>query len=121
MQMLGVEAISPPPKLSQSAQDDERFPYLLRDLTIAYPDQMWESDITYIRMTPGFLYFVAIMDWYSRDVVSWSVSTTVETSFCLEALQQALQTMKPEIVNSAVYEPSIYRTFETCEYYDEHG
>jgi putative transposase len=100
MRRMGIVAIYPKPRLSQAMNEHQTFPYLLRDLVIASPNQVWCTDITYIRMVRGFVYLVAIMDWYSRYVVSWAVSTTMETTFCLEALHKALADSKPVIFNS---------------------
>jgi putative transposase len=77
-----------------------KFPYLLNGLSIERPDQVWCSDITYIRLSKGFIYLVAIMDWFSRYVISWAVSDTLEASFCLEALERAFHKSCPEIFNS---------------------
>ncbi len=85
MQKLGLVALYPNPRLSQAVKEHEKCPYLLRDVTIDHANQVWCTDITYIRLKKGFVYLVAIMDWYSRYVVSWAVSTTMETSFCREA------------------------------------
>jgi putative transposase len=85
MRLMGIAAIYPKPSLSLAAKDHERFPYLLRDVVVEDPDQVWCTDITYIRMVRGFVSLVAIMDWYSRYVLSWAGSTTMETTFCIEA------------------------------------
>lgn len=85
MRKMGLEAIYPKRNLSISSAEHKKYPYLLRDLVIERPDQVWCADITYIRMAQGFLYLVAIMDWYSRYVLSWRLSNTLDTGFCLEA------------------------------------
>ena len=100
MRRMGLEAIYPKPRLSASGKDHRKYPYLLGGLTIDHPDQVWATDITYIRMRRGFLYLVAILDWYSRFVVSWELSTTLETEFCLACLEGALSAGRPEIFNS---------------------
>jgi putative transposase len=101
MQLMGIEAIYPKPNLSRRHPEHEVFPYLLRGLTIERPNQVWATDITYIRMSRGFLYLVAILDWFSRFVLAWRLSNTLDTMFCLEALDEALQRYpKPEIFNS---------------------
>ena len=100
MREMGIEAIYPKPRVSASAKEHRRFPYLLTGLAILEPDQVWCTDITYIRMRKGFIYLVAIMDWYSRYVLSWEVSLTLETEFCIEALERALNGAQPEIFNS---------------------
>jgi putative transposase len=100
MRLMGLEAVYPKPKLSQSNQEHQIYPYLLRDVTIIRPNQVWSTDITYIRLVHGFVYLVAIMDWYSRYVLSWEISNSLEASFCLEALEKALAIGTPEIFNS---------------------
>jgi putative transposase len=100
MRVMGLVAIYPRPRLSQALQEHAKFPYLLRDLEIVRPDQVWCTDITYIRMIQGFVYLVVMMDWYSRYVLSWAISTTMETMFCVDALQHALHRARPEILNS---------------------
>lgn len=100
MQRMGLEAIYPKPKLSRPAPGHRIYPYLLRTVKIERPNQVWSTDITYVRLREGFLYLVAILDWYSRYVLAWEVSTTLDTSFCLSALDWALRRGKPEIFNS---------------------
>ena len=100
LQVMGLEAIYPKPKLSAGARENKVYPYLLRDTRIERPDQVWSTDITYIRLRHGFVYLVAILDWYSRYVLSWELSVTLDTQFCLSALDWALQRGKPEIFNS---------------------
>jgi len=100
MRLMGIQAIYPKPRLSIGGQDHKIYPYLLKNLSIDRPNQVWCSDITYIRLAHGFLYLVAIMDWYSRFVLSWRLSNTLDTEFCLEALEQALERGNPEIFNT---------------------
>lgn len=100
MRQMGLEAIYPKPKLSRPAPWSKQYPYLLRGLVINRPDQVWASDITYIRLNKGFVYLVAVMDWYSRYVISWRLSTTLEVDFCVEALTVALNSGRPEIFNT---------------------
>jgi putative transposase len=100
MRLMGLEAVYPKPRLSLSNKSHTTYPYLLRNLTIDHPDQVWCADITYIRMLHGFVYLMAIMDWYSRYVLSWEVSITLDTSFCLSALEKALEASQPEIFNT---------------------
>ena len=76
------------------------YPYLLRELAVEHPDQVWCADITYIRMCRGFAYLVAVMDWFSRYVLSWRLSNTLDTAFCVEALDQAIVASTPEIFNT---------------------
>jgi putative transposase len=97
---MGIEAIYPRPRLSIKEKEHRIYPYVLRDLTIDSVDQVWAADITYIRLRQGFAYLVAIMDWYSRYVVSWELSLTLETDFCLRALNRALTGRAPEIFNT---------------------
>ena len=100
MRLMGLETIYPKPRLSVLQDKARIYPYLLRDLAIVSPNQVWSTDITYIRLRHGFLYLVAIMDWHSRYVLSWELSNTLDTGFCLEALEKALDFGKPEIFNS---------------------
>jgi putative transposase len=100
MRVMGLEAIYPKPRLSLPGLGHKIYPYLLRGLKIDRPNQVWASDITYIRLRQGFIYLVAIMDWFSRYVVSWEVSVSMDTSFCLAALDWALQSGRPEIFNT---------------------
>ena len=100
MRVMGLEAIYPKPRLSANGPDHKVYPYLLKDVTVDRPDQAWATDITYVRLAHGFVYLTAILDWYSRYVLSWELSTTLDTGFCLEALRQALRISKPEIFNT---------------------
>ena len=100
MRILGIEALYPKPNLSRPEPGRQIFPYLLRDLEIVGADQVWSTDITYIPMRGGFLYLVAVMDWFSRFVLSWELSNTMETGFCLAALDAAFRFGKPDILNS---------------------
>jgi putative transposase len=100
LRLMGLEAIYAKPRLSDPAPGHRIYPYLLRGLTIEKPDVCWATDITYIRLRQGFVYLVAIMDWYSRYVLSWEVSINLEASFCITALDWALQKAKPVIFNS---------------------
>jgi putative transposase len=100
MRLMGLEAIYPKPRLSLSNQAHKKYPYLLSNLAIDHPDQVWCADITYIRMLHGFVYLTAVMDWYSRFVLAWEISTTLDTSFCLSAMKQALELSKPQIFNT---------------------
>lgn len=103
MHKLGIEAIYPKPRPNTSWANKEHktYPYLLSHLAITRPDQVWCADITYIRLTGGFVYLVVVMDWYSRCVLSWELSPTLDTSFCVEALQRVLATgRRPELFNT---------------------
>jgi putative transposase len=101
MRIMGLEPIYPKPRTSRPHPDHKVYPYLLRDKTIDRPNQVWSTDITYIPMRRGFMYLVAVMDWHSRKVLSWRVSNTLESEFCIEALEQALRRYgKPEIFNT---------------------
>jgi len=101
MRIMGLEPIYPKPRTSRPHPDHKVYPYLLRDLTIDRPNQVWSADITYIPMRRGFMYLVAVMDWHSRKVLSWRVSNTLESEFCIEALEQALRRYgNPEIFNT---------------------
>jgi putative transposase len=100
MRILEIEALYPKPNLSRPAAGHEIHPYLLRGVVIERPNQVWSTDITYIPMHGGFLYLVAVMDWHSRFVLSWELSNTMETGFCLAALDTAFRFGQPEIFNS---------------------
>lgn len=102
MRLMGLEAIYPrkKPQTSISEPSHRKYPYLLRGLPIARPNQVWGTDITYIRLEEGWAYLVAIIDWYSRYVIAWEVSRTLESDFCIAALNSALQKGSPEIFNS---------------------
>jgi putative transposase len=100
MRVMGLEAIYPKPRLSANGPDHKVYPYLLKGVAVDRPDQAWASDITYVRLTHGFVYLTAIMDWYSRYVVAWELSTTLDSGFCLEALGKALRISRPEIFNT---------------------
>jgi len=100
MRVMGIEAIYPKPRLSKANRESLKYPYLLRGLSIEWPNQVWSTDITYIALRNGFVYLAAIMDWYSRYVVSWALSNTLDSTFCVEMLEKALKYAKPEIFNS---------------------
>jgi len=100
MRIMGIQAIYPKKNLSRANASHQRFPYLLKGLDINRPDQVWSIDITYIRMKAGFMYLVAVMDWFSRYVLSWRISNSLDTLFCIEALEEALVKRKPDIFNS---------------------
>lgn len=100
MKKMDLVAIYPKPCLSQPGEDHNKYPYLLRNVLIDHPDQVWASDISYIRLRHGFVFLVVVMDWFSRYVLSWNLSITLEKEFCIEALKNALAVSKPEIFNS---------------------
>lgn len=100
MRLMGIEAHYPKPRLSQPAPGHRLFPYLLRNLAVDRPDQVWSGDITYLPQRTGFFYLVAIMDWHSRYVLSWELSNSLEGSFCAAAAQAALRHGQPAIWNS---------------------
>jgi putative transposase len=101
MRLMQIESIAPKPNTSRASKQHPKYPYLLRNLKIYRPNQVWAADITYVPLTQGFAYLVAIMDLFSRMVLSWRVSNTLDPSFCVEALQAALERFgKPEIFNS---------------------
>ena len=100
MELLGIEAVYPKPRLSQPGEGHRIYPYLLRGIAVERVNQVWSTDITYIRMAQGFLYLVAVMDWFSRFVLSWSLSLTMEVEFCVETLKRALRRGRPDIFNS---------------------
>jgi len=100
MQLMGMEAIYPKRQLSQANKEHRKFPYLLRGLTINRVNQVWATDITYVPLSRGFMYLVAVIDWHSRYVLSWRLSNSLESSFCIEALEAALELGCPEIFNT---------------------
>lgn len=100
MRIMGLEAIYPKSHLSKARKENKKYPYLLKGMSIEKPNQVWSSNITYIRLIHGFVYLIAIMDWFSRYVVSWAVSNTLDVYFCIEALEQALKINRPVIFNS---------------------
>ena len=100
LRSMGLEAVYPKPKTSIKAKDHKIYPYLLKDVEVIRPNQVWSADITYIRLEEGFVYLVAIVDWYSRYLISWRVSNTMDTNFCVEALEEALKYARPEIFNT---------------------
>jgi putative transposase len=101
MRLMGLEAIYPKPRTSRLHPEHKIYPYLLRNLSIDHPNQVWTADITYIPMNRGFMYLVAVMDWHSRKVLSWRISNTMEADFCVEAVQEAIRRYgSPEIFNT---------------------
>jgi len=101
MRLMGLEAIYPKPRTSRPYPENKVYPYLLRNVKIDHPNQVWTADITYIPMNRGFMYLVAMMDWHSRKVLSWRISNTLDANFCVEALQEALMRYgRPEIFNT---------------------
>jgi putative transposase len=100
MKVMGIEAIYPKKNLSMQNSQHKKYPYLLSGVDICRVNQVWSTDITYIRLKQGFVYLCAVIDWYSRYVLSWKLSNTMETTFCLEALVDALKLGKPDIFNT---------------------
>jgi len=100
MRLMGLEAIYPRPKLSAAGAGHRVFPYLLRDVAIERVDQVWSTDITYVPLSMGFMYLAAVIDWHSRYVICWRLSNTLDGSFCLEMLDEALSLGKPEVFNT---------------------
>jgi putative transposase len=100
LRLMGLMAIYPKPHLSLNPLEHRRFPYLLKGVTIERPNQVWSTDITYIRLSGGFVYLAAVMDWFSRYVLAWELSTTLELDFCVGVVERALRTQRPEIFNS---------------------
>jgi putative transposase len=100
LRLMGLEAIYPKPKLSLAGRGHRIYPYLLRDVPIQRPDQVWSTDITYIPLRQGFMYLAAIIDWYSRYVITWRLSNTLDGSFCLDMLEDALRQGQPEVFNT---------------------
>ena len=99
---MGIESLAPKPNTSKPCKEHKIYPYLLRNRVIAKADEVWCSDITYLPMSRGHAYLIAVMDWHTRAVLSWKVSNTMDTTFCVEALEEAIRTTgrKPEIFNT---------------------
>jgi putative transposase len=100
MRLMGLEALYPKPRTTERNPAHKVYPYLLRGVDILRRDQVWSTDITYIPLRGGYLYLAAVIDWYSRYVLSWRLSNTLDVGFCLEALEEALSVSKPEIFNT---------------------
>jgi putative transposase len=100
MRLMGLEAIHPKPRTTRRAKEHRIYPYLLRNIEITRPDQVWSTDITYLPLREGYLYLTAVMDWYSRYVLAWRLSNHLEGTFCCEALDAALTISQPEIFNT---------------------
>lgn len=110
MREMGLESLAPKPRTTVASPEHEKFPYLLRNLEIVRPNQVWASDITYIKTNRGHCYLVAVMDWYSRRVLSWRLSNSMDSSFCVEALREAM-------ANYGV--PSIFNTDQGSQFTDK--
>ncbi len=100
MRVMGLEAIYPKPRLSVAGRGHKIYPYLLRDVRVERPDQVWSTDITYVPLRAGFMYLAAVLDWHSRYVIAWRLSNTLDGSFCLEMLEEALARGRPEVFNT---------------------
>ena len=100
MRVMGLEAIYPKPRLSLAGEGHRIYPYLLRGVTVERSDQVWSTDITCVPMTSGFMYLAAVIDWYSRYVIAWRLSNTLDGAFCLEMLEEALRSGTPEVFNT---------------------
>ena len=110
MKIMDIQAIYPRPRTTQANPQHKVYPYLLRNLTIDQANQVWATDITYIPMSRGFIYLTVIMDWYSRRVLSWRLSNSLDTSFCVDALEEALHRFG---------KPGIFNTDQGCQYTSE--
>ena len=120
MRVMGIEAIYPKPGLSKPDKSHRKYPYLLKGMVIDAPNQVWCTDITYIPTSKGFVYLTAIMDWHSRYVLSWEVSSSLESSFCVRALERALSRYgRPAIFNSD--QGSQYTSGVFTEVLERHG
>jgi putative transposase len=100
LRVMGLEALYPKPKLSAARAGHRVYPYLLRGVRVGRPDQVWSTDITYVPLAKGFMYLAAVIDWYSRYVLAWRLSNTLDGSFCLEMLEAALSKGQPEVFNT---------------------
>ena len=100
MRIMGIRGVAPGPDTSKPHPENKVYPYLLRDMAIDKVNQVWSTDITYIPMAKGFMYLVAVIDWHSRYVLSWELSNTMDTTFCIDALEKALEVSTPTIFNT---------------------
>jgi putative transposase len=100
MRLMGLVPIYPKPRLSEGGPEHKVYPYLLTGMTVLVRDEVWSSDITYIRLAHGFVFLTVVMDWHSRYVLSWELSTTLDKTFCVDALERALRISKPRIFNT---------------------
>jgi putative transposase len=100
LRAMGLMAVYPKPRLSLNVSAHQRFPYLLKGVSIVRPNQVWSTDITYIRLRGGFVFLAAVLDWYSRYVLAWELSITLEADFCVAVLERALADQRPEIFNT---------------------
>ena len=116
---MGLETVYPKPNTSVPNKEHEVFPYLLRDINITKPNQVWAADITYIRMKGSHVYLIAIMDWYSRYVIEWALSPNLEAEFCVEALRNALLRERCEIFNTD--QGSQYTSYVHTQKLKDHG
>jgi putative transposase len=117
MQLMGLQAIYPKPKSSSASVAQAGpavYPYLLRHVTIERVNQVWSTDITYVRLRDGWIHLVAILDWFSRYVLAWQVSITMEADFCVETLERALRQARPQICNSDQGSQFTSREFSGC-------
>jgi putative transposase len=121
MAKMGLESIYPKPNTSQSHPEHRIYPYLLNDLAIERPNQVWSTDITYVRLAQGFAYLVAVIDWYSRKVLAWLLSNTMDTGFCLDCLEAALRHGQPEVFNTDQGSQFTSREFTGRGHTDQHG
>jgi putative transposase len=100
MKKLGLSAIYPKPNLSKGNKQHKKYPYLLKNLVLTSSNQAWSTDITYVRLKDGFAYLMAVIDWYSRKVIAWGISNTMDTDFCVSILKESLNHGKPSIFNT---------------------
>ena len=119
MRTMWLTAIYRRPRTTRPDRGTRSYPYLLRGLEVARPNQVWAADITYLPMDRGFLYLVAIMDWYSRCVLAWRLSNTLEADFCVDALKEALGQGQPEVFNTD--QGSQFTSLEFTQVLQEHG
>ena len=124
MRKMGLEGMSPGPSTSRPTPGHKVYPYLLKDVLIERPNQVWSSDITYVPLGQGYLYLVAVMDWYSRLVLSWRLSNSLDADFCVDALDEALEHGRPEISHGpggSVHQRPFHRTAAFGADRDQHG
>ena len=118
MKKMGLISVVPGPHTSKPHPEHKKYPYLLRGLEITGPNQVWTTDITYIRLSHGFVYLTAVLDWYSRYVIAWELSTTLDTEFCVHCVEEALRVDCPAVMNSD--QGSQYTSKEYIETLERH-
>ena len=125
LRLMDLDAVYQKPNTSPAKAEHKVFPYLLRGVTAAYPDHIWSADITYLRLSRGFVYLMAVIDWHSRYVLDWELSSTLDADFCIETVGRLLQHKRCEILKQQprvpVYKPTLHSPSACAWYPDQHG